>query len=236
MKRVLLGFLSFSRQLPADIAGEIERRWYVYAGILLLLAGCLAYGDRRAAMAIAANRRSPGELQNATTTVAKLVSKSGELHYPLLVMLLLYCRARWKYKQRPAEWRRQQAMYAELAGLVIYAVVTSQLVKIIAGRVRPHIAMEPWQWLGPIVNSKYHSFPSGHALTSTLFAVYVWSRGRNRACRWLVMAWAIAVSASRLYLNRHWLSDVVAGAAVGFLLAAANAPAGSETIGEDVRP
>lgn len=65
------------------------------------------------------------------------------------------------------------------------------------------------------------SFPSGHAALATAFyasmaLLLTWTRGaRFRA---LVAAFlvAAAVGLSRLYLGVHWLSDVVAGEALGF--------------------
>lgn len=67
--------------------------------------------------------------------------------------------------------------------------------------------------------SSFTSFPSGH--TATAFAAAEWLRMEYRhRSPWIGIAgYAVATSVGmlRLYNNRHWVSDVVAGAAVGFL-------------------
>jgi undecaprenyl-diphosphatase len=70
-----------------------------------------------------------------------------------------------------------------------------------------------------------YSFPSGHALMSVTFygllAYIVWHSVRNKTLKWvlivLLVLWIILVGASRIYLRRHYYSDVMAGFATGFL-------------------
>lgn len=76
-----------------------------------------------------------------------------------------------------------------------------------------------------------YSMPSGHALNGTLAAglvvVLAWPWLRRRTSRALAVAAAAAVavvvSVDRLVLGVHYLSDVVVGAAIGLLGAAAAA-------------
>ena len=73
--------------------------------------------------------------------------------------------------------------------------------------------------------AKNYSFPSGHALMSVTFygllAYIVWHSVRNKTLKWtlilLLIFWIILVGASRIYLRRHYYSDVMAGFATGFL-------------------
>jgi membrane-associated phospholipid phosphatase len=87
------------------------------------------------------------------------------------------------------------------------------------GRARPRLWLrgEPggffhWHW-----SSDYQSFPSGHTATSVAAAVILgtllprWRRGFT--------AFAVLIAASRLVLDAHFLSDVLAGAMVGYLSA-----------------
>ncbi len=69
------------------------------------------------------------------------------------------------------------------------------------------------------------SFPSGHALMSVTFyglmAYIVWHSVQNKTLKWtlivLLILWIILVGVSRIYLRRHYYSDVMAGFAMGFL-------------------
>jgi undecaprenyl-diphosphatase len=69
------------------------------------------------------------------------------------------------------------------------------------------------------------SFPSGHALMSVTFygllAYIVWHSVKNKTLKWtlivLLILWIILVGVSRIYLRRHYYSDVMAGFAMGFL-------------------
>ena len=67
------------------------------------------------------------------------------------------------------------------------------------------------------------SFPSGHSATAAAFwaaAALLLGRWRNRRARavlaGLAAGIAVAVAASRVLLDVHWLSDVIAGLALGW--------------------
>lgn len=69
------------------------------------------------------------------------------------------------------------------------------------------------------------SFPSGHALMGVTFygtlAYIAWHMVKNKTAKWtiivLLILWILLIGLSRLYLRRHYYSDVVAGFAMGFL-------------------
>lgn len=61
------------------------------------------------------------------------------------------------------------------------------------------------------------SFPSSHAANALAVAAVLGRRWRRGAP--LFYAGAATVAFSRMYLNRHYLSDVVVGAAIGLLCA-----------------
>ncbi|MGH2645681.1 MAG: phosphatase PAP2 family protein [Chitinophagaceae bacterium] len=67
--------------------------------------------------------------------------------------------------------------------------------------------------------SDYYSFPSGH--TATAFAAAEWLRTEYwQRSPWIGIAGYAAATATgvlRVYNNRHWVSDVIAGAGFGFL-------------------
>lgn len=68
-------------------------------------------------------------------------------------------------------------------------------------------------------HSGFSSFPSGHTATAFAAAELLRAEYWHRA-PWIgVLGYAAATTtgALRVYNNRHWVSDVVAGAAIGFL-------------------
>jgi len=73
--------------------------------------------------------------------------------------------------------------------------------------------------LGERYGHALQSFPSAHAATATGFAVALaalWPRGR-----WLFGVFAVLAGAQRIEAQAHFLSDVLAGAALGCLVGAA---------------
>jgi len=73
--------------------------------------------------------------------------------------------------------------------------------------------------------AKNFSFPSGHALMSVTFygllAYIAWHNIKNNTLKWviivLLISWILVIGISRIYLRKHYYSDVMAGFAMGFL-------------------
>ncbi len=114
-----------------------------------------------------------------------------------------------------------------LVATVAGAFALSDVIKAAFHRPRPHV----FPWLVARVGNS--SFPSGHALrTAALLAALAWLLARMEPSRWArgltgaLAALAVAlVAASRVWVGVHNPSDVVAGAAVGYLWAATCAAA-----------
>jgi membrane-associated phospholipid phosphatase len=77
--------------------------------------------------------------------------------------------------------------------------------------------------LNPLAHTLGPSFPSGHSSTAAAFfaaAALILSRRRGRWSRALLagaaVGLAVAVAASRVLLDLHWVSDVIAGLALGW--------------------
>ncbi len=92
--------------------------------------------------------------------------------------------------------------------------ILTTTIKDIADRVRPA--------LNPIAETLGPSFPSGHSSWSAAFfaaAALLLSRGRSGPARAAIAGGAaglaVMVAGSRVLLDVHWLSDVIAGLALG---------------------
>jgi len=67
--------------------------------------------------------------------------------------------------------------------------------------------------------SSYNSFPSGHTATAFMGATFLWNEYHD-VSPWIgVAGYAVAAGTGffRMYNNRHWLTDVLAGAGIGIL-------------------
>ena len=74
------------------------------------------------------------------------------------------------------------------------------------------------EWGAVYRNIDPHSFPSGHAVRAVMIALLAWGLGWQ-PWAFLLLVWAILVSLARVSLGVHYLSDVLAGWALGALLA-----------------
>lgn len=130
-----------------------------------------------------------------------------------------------------------ETWFAIVAGLAVAAyawwrgssrLVVPFLIVVVAGdklltTAVKHLADRARPTLNPIAETLGPSFPSGHSSTAAaLFAgiALVVGIGRPRIARAVIagvgVGLAVAVAASRVLLDVHWLSDVIAGLALGW--------------------
>jgi undecaprenyl-diphosphatase len=102
-----------------------------------------------------------------------------------------------------------------IAAVMVGEEILTATVKQLADRVRPTF--------NPAAASLGPSFPSGHSATAAAFyatAALLLGRWRGRPTRavlaGLAVGIAVAVATSRVLLDVHWVSDVIAGLALGW--------------------
>ncbi len=106
------------------------------------------------------------------------------------------------------------------AGVLVASMLgqwgVNQLVKTLIDRPRPQ--------LDPLLHTVGASFPSGHAMSATVLYGFIalWLLPRLRPAQqpWLLalaMLWIAAHALARPYLGAHYVSDVLAGVALGLV-------------------
>jgi undecaprenyl-diphosphatase len=114
-------------------------------------------------------------------------------------------------------WRRFRYRLLALILIVPGGMLLNAMLKHAFHRPRPN-------WDNPILMLAGFSFPSGHAMTATLFFGLMAAFAARTGAAWRRRVLAVLASSllivlvcfSRLYLGVHYLSDVLAGVAEGF--------------------
>jgi undecaprenyl-diphosphatase len=114
-------------------------------------------------------------------------------------------------------WQRRWGAAVSVIAVAVGAQLLNDALKAMFHRARP----EP---LLGLISAQSYSFPSGHAMESAAFYTYVgylgWRllHGHWRVVLLVLLGVLVAlVGLSRLYLEAHYLSDVLGGYLAGFL-------------------
>lgn len=155
-----------------------------------------------AALCLFCNRQSRHLLiRNAFRLISRL--GDGVFWYALMVALLLYYQA-------SALLAVLHMLGAAMVGTLIY-----KLIKVKTLRPRPFNVYPAIICTGRALDQ--FSFPSGHTLHAVSFSLIVVFYFPGLA--WLVLPFAVLVALSRPILGLHYPSDVLAGAALGAVIA-----------------
>jgi undecaprenyl-diphosphatase len=120
----------------------------------------------------------------------------------------------WEAWRGVGKWR----VAVGWALIMIGGALLNQAVKTHYERPRPPVA-----WRDRVVHETNESFPSGHAMGSTigigLLGYAIMLRKRRLGTKLLIVVllavWIILIGFSRIYLRAHWFSDVLGGFALG---------------------
>ncbi len=105
------------------------------------------------------------------------------------------------------------------------ATVVAYVLKRSFDHERPSLYLSRIGWDGPMnvldyyMNTGHQSFPSGHSMAAWALFVFLGLIVSRPWVSAIALLAAVSVSLSRVYLMVHFLQDVVAGAAVGTVLA-----------------
>jgi len=188
-----------------------------FLGIVMTAAAAIATTmvllDARIAEAV---RGSPQWLHILFQEVTDF-GKSGWFLWPSGMLLLAI--AVLASSALPQFSRMVLAACAVRISFVFMAIALPSLVvtigKRLIGRARPFVDghADPFLYMHPVWRPDYASMPSGHATTgfAAMAAIaLIWPRLRIP-----MLIYALLIAASRVVLDAHYLSDVIAGAAVG---------------------
>jgi len=102
------------------------------------------------------------------------------------------------------------------AGLAAGGVINGAL-KYAVGRERPNETDDPHRFQPFADENRWQSFPSGHTVVAFSLASGIAEEARRPWVTALAYGGAAAVAWSRVYEDKHWASDVAAGALLGIL-------------------
>ena len=180
---------------------------------IVLVATAMVFADAQLA---AAAKHIPAWLHAAFAFVTEF-GKSGWFLWPTGIVLLAIA-----VVASPALAPLSRLMLAAIAvraGFLFVAIgapsLFATIIKRVIGRARPFVGNEadPFLYLPLSWQAAYASMPSGHATTAFAAAVaiaLIWPR-----LRWPMLVYAVIIAASRVALDAHYLSDVIAGAFMG---------------------
>lgn len=122
-------------------------------------------------------------------------------------------------------WKKA-LVYIAAIGLAITFTdqICASVIRPAVARLRPSNLDNPLSDMITVVNgyrSGSYSFPSCHAANTFALATFISLLFRRRTATAAILTWAAVVSCSRLYLEVHYPSDLIAGAVIGSAIAAA---------------
>ena len=149
------------------------------------------------------------DVHGATDAPAEFFSDLGDTDSAIVIVGTNYLVARLTHHDHLSE---TTSLVAEA---LIDAGIWNTALKALASRARPNETPSS-RLLNDQPGSSGGSFPSGHAMGAFAVAAVVSGQYREKKwVPWVAYGWASLTAASRVALERHYVSDVVAGAALG---------------------
>lgn len=142
------------------------------------------------------------QIQNpALTTFSKFVALTTDINIllplSLTISLILY-------------FNRQKSYAILLSSTSIFTAATIKLLKFLIQAPRP---------ISTLIQETSYSFPSGHTTFAVIFfglITYVFTKPKHRTPAIITSTiLIIIIASSRLYLQVHWLTDIIGGLIIG---------------------
>ena len=109
----------------------------------------------------------------------------------------------------------------EKGKLVCFALlstsITNSMIKNIFRRKRPYLCSEEIELLREVEG---YSFPSGHSSNSSCLYILLYRLFENKYTKTIAVVFTIVVALSRIFLGAHFLTDVIAGLLLGYIMMA----------------
>lgn len=117
-----------------------------------------------------------------------------------------------------AENESMQNAGLDMIEAILYSGLANRIMKISFGRARPYMTDDPYVFEPPSFSSDYSSFPSGHTTFAFSISTVIAAQYENTYWKAGWYSSAVIVGLARIYNNKHWLSDVLMGAAMGYFI------------------
>ena len=180
--------------------------WLILGGVGVATAGCMLVDDE------IKNRVQPNRLPSIDN-LSSIAQYGGNGFVLVPGLALWYAGGELLNNTR----MRRSAVVAFES--FVYSGILANVVKYSLHRHRPDYSDRSTLYNGPSLSTddNFHSFVSGHA--STAFSIASVFATEYQDVAWVpIVAYSLAtlVALSRINDNRHWTSDVLAGAAIGW--------------------
>ncbi len=105
---------------------------------------------------------------------------------------------------------------AHIVGALLAAGAVNGTLKYVVGRERPSATDDPLHFRPFNASNRWQSFPSGHAVVAFSLATSISEEADRPWVTAVTYGGATLVGWSRIYDDKHWTSDVVGGALLGY--------------------
>lgn len=112
-----------------------------------------------------------------------------------------------------------QRISFEIIQTALYSGSITVLLKALIGRARPYTKTGSMNF-NPVnlFDDDFHSFPSGHSTLGFALSTILSKNFKSEFAKAIIYLPALLTTVSRVYQDKHWLSDVFMGAAIAYFV------------------